>query len=372
MVRRAGAARALPLYAGLAVLLAGLTALAQAPPGGAAKDTPKAPPASGFDLKTQRVPIPTVDGVELDGTYYRGTRGRDTPCVLMIHRYATDRSKGEWGALAQALQAEGFAVLTFDLRGHGGSNTVSPQFWNFPVNQKGIRTVGSKKPTTISYTDFKPSYFPWLVNDVLAARRFLEIKNDAGEVNANSMIVIGAQDGAALGLLFTAEEFNRTYTVGFVPLQSNGTTHVAGDDIAAGIWLSLPLRPSLPGGPAPNFDINAWVRSHPQLRDRVPMAFIFGDQDQRAKNDAETAFRVLSAPSGGRLERNKLDATFPIKGTNLAGQALLGQPGLGVNRVIIDYVKKVMTDRRAVPWTKVDPEINKLTLVNLAPFGFRF
>jgi len=161
--------------------------------------------------------------------------------VLMIHRYGSDRSKGEWNALAQALQGQGFAVLTFDLRGHGGSTTVTQQFWNFPINARDVRPQGAKRPSTISFNDFRSSYFPWLVNDVIAARRFLEIKNDAGELNSNSIFVIGAQEGAALGLLFTAEEFTRSYTTGFVPLQSNGTTRIAGDDIAAGIWLSLSL-----------------------------------------------------------------------------------------------------------------------------------
>jgi hypothetical protein len=211
-----------------------------------------------------------------------------------------------------------------------------------------------------------------MVNDVIAARRFLELKNDAGELNTNSIFVLGAQEGAALGLLFTFEEFTRTYTLGFVPLQSNGTTHNAGDDLAGAIWLSLSLRPNLPGGPGPSLDINKWFRSYGQIRDKVPMAFVYGEQDQRARNDTDTVMRLLSASASGKVERHKLDTRIDIKGTNLAGTALLGQPGLGVNQKAIEFVKKVMAERKAVPWTKVDPEVNKLTLANLAVFGFRF
>jgi pimeloyl-ACP methyl ester carboxylesterase len=374
MARRSGAMRAWPLYVGLGVLVASLTGLAQVRPGAAPKETPKSQtPLTGMDPNRQRVPIPTADGVELDGTYYRANRtGRDTPCVLMIHRYGSDRSKGEWNALAQALQGQGFAVLTFDLRGHGGSTTVTQQFWNFPINARDVRTPGAKRPSTISFNDFRPSYFPWLVNDVIAARRFLEIKNDAGELNSNSIFVIGAQEGAALGLLFTAEEFTRSYTTGFVPLQSNGTTRIAGDDIAADIWLSLSLQPSLPGGMAPRLDVNAWLRAHPPIRERVPMAFIFGDQDQRAKNDADMVFRLLGTTGGrGGGERNRLDELVPIKGTNLAGAALLGQQGLGVNQRIIDYMRKVTAERKSIPWSKVDPDVNRLGLANLALLGFR-
>jgi hypothetical protein len=345
-----------PLVAGLVLLAVGVAGPAQTP-----KDAPK------LDPNRQRVPIPTADGVELDGTYYRGNRGRDTPCVLMITKYGTDRTKGDWGGLAEAFQAAGFAALTFDLRGHGGSTSVTPQFWNFPANAQNIRTLGTKKPTTINFNEFKPSYFPWMVNDVIAARRFLELKNDAGELNTNSIFVLGAQEGAALGLLFTFEEFNRSYTLGFVPLQSNGTTHNAGDDLAGAIWLSLSLRPNS----GTSFDINKWFRSHGQIRDKVPMAFVYGEQDQRAKNDADTVMRLLNTSTSGKVERHKLDTRYDIKGTNLAGTALLGQPGLGVSQKAVEFVKKVMAERRAVPWTKVDPEVNKLTLANLAVFGFR-
>jgi pimeloyl-ACP methyl ester carboxylesterase len=325
-----------------------------------------------MDQNRQLVPIPTADGVELVGTYYRGRSGRDTPSVLMIHRYGSDRTKGDWGALAESLQREGFAVLTFDLRGHGGSTSVNPQFWTFPANVQNIRTFGSKKPLTITFNEFKSGYFPWLVNDVIAARRFLELKNDAGELNANSMFVLGAQEGAALGLMFVAEEFNRTYTIGFVPLQSNGTSHIAGDDIAGGIWLSLALRPNLATGLAPNMDVSRWFRSHPQIRDKVPMAFVYGDQDRQAKLDADTVWNLLNARGAARTERHKLDTRIDIKGTNLAGTALLGQPGLGVNGKVIEFVKKVMAERKAVPWSKIDPEINKITLANLGLLGFRF
>jgi len=122
---------------------------------------------------------------------------------------------------------------------------------------------------------------------------------------------------------------------------------------------------------APRLDVNAWLRAHPQIRERVPMAFIFGDQDQQAKRDADAIFRMLGTTGGRGGERNKLDELIPIKGTNLAGSALLGQPGLGVSNRITTYMKRVMAERRSIPWSKVDPDVNRLTLANLALLGFR-
>src|SRR5438093_1057031 len=159
MVRRTAAAWTMAVGAGLTALTVGLTASAQAPPAA----TP--PAAVAPNANAQRVPITTADGVELDGTYFRSAKpGRDSPCVLMVHQYGGDRSKSDWITLAQTLSDNGFAVLTFDLRGHGGSTQLSnPQtFWNLQFNKGGIKG-GSIRKTSISSKDFKPSYFPFLV-----------------------------------------------------------------------------------------------------------------------------------------------------------------------------------------------------------------
>jgi pimeloyl-ACP methyl ester carboxylesterase len=313
-----------------------------------------------------------ADGVELDGTYFRSPKaGRDAPCVMLVHKYGSDRSKTDWIALAQALQDEGFAVLTFDLRGHGGSTQLSnPQtFWSLSFNRSGIRNSSPRK-TAISFNDFKPSYFPFIVNDLAAARRFLEQKNDSGELNVHSLMIIGVQEGAGLGFLFTAAEYARAYRIGVSALQSNGTPYNAGEDIAAGVWLSLSMRPGMPAG-GPNLDMIGWVRNYPGMRDKTPMCFIYGDKDTRARADAESVFRVLSGPMTGRPDKHKHDDLHPIKGTDLAGSALLGQPALMVNQYVVGYLKKVMAERRAVPWTEVKPEINTLQLVPVTQFKLR-
>jgi len=119
-----------------------------------------------------------------------------------------------------------------------------------------------------------------------------------------------------------------------------------------------------------NFDFNipAWIRSHPLMRDRTPMCFIYGEKDARSRNDTEAVWRALTGPMAGRPEKHKLDVKHEVRGTDLAGAALLGQPGLGVHTTIMNFLKKVMTDRRAIPWTAVQPETNNVGLVNLAPF----
>jgi hypothetical protein len=367
MARRTGAARLLSAAGGVLVVVA-ISGLAPASSG----VTPTAAAQTAGEKDRQQVPIQTVDGVELVGNYLRGNQGRDTPCVILVHRLGGDSTRSDWLGLARDLNQAGFAVLTFDLRGHGKSTTVDPaKFWSVAANRQLIRpergassAAALSKKTTIKFDEFQPRYLPMLVNDVLAARRFLEVKNDAGELNTSSIVVIGAQEGAALGLLFTASEFARQYRVGVVPLQSEGTRHIAGEDIAAGVWLSLPLTTSQ----GIRFNTENWIKAYPVIRDKVPMCFVYGERDRKSKDDADAVLRGLSV--SGR-EKHKLDTKIELKGTDLAGQALLGQSVLNVNAQIVAHVKKVMTERKAIPWTRVQTEVNVIHLVNLRPFGFQ-
>src|SRR5205085_5725332 len=128
---------------GLATVLGLVAALT-----GQAQPTPKEEMPKGQDPNKFQVPLTTADFVDLAGTYYRGNKGRDTPCVIIVHKFGSDRTKSGIDELARALNEQGFAVLTFDLRGHGGSVNVSPGFWLVPANRNGIlRNTGAKQTT---------------------------------------------------------------------------------------------------------------------------------------------------------------------------------------------------------------------------------
>lgn len=66
----------------------------------------------------QPVEVVTSDGITLAGTFYAPAEP-DSPGLVMLHM--VERQRGDWDTLARALQAKGYAVLTVDLRGHGGS-----------------------------------------------------------------------------------------------------------------------------------------------------------------------------------------------------------------------------------------------------------
>src|SRR5437879_4389623 len=75
----------------------------------------------GQGANHKKINFNTVDGVEIKGTFYPSA-GK-APAVLLLHALGEDSRKKNWVNLAEELQKNGFAVLTFDFRGHGESTT---------------------------------------------------------------------------------------------------------------------------------------------------------------------------------------------------------------------------------------------------------
>jgi alpha-beta hydrolase superfamily lysophospholipase len=323
-----------PLALGLGLAVAALSGSAAGVAG--AREEKKA------DFK--RVPFRTSDGVELQGTFYPGPTGKRDACVLLLHN--VDMRKGGsshqdgWDHLAEGLQKDGYAVLSFDFRGFGESKGVGKEFWDARKNPHNQMLKGARKqPDSIDQKDFPVNYYPLLTTDIAAAKAFLDRKNDAGEVNTSNLIVIGAGEGATLGALWMASEWKRhkaqpAAVFGQPPMMDAKSE---GEDQACAVWLGI--RPGLATRLLP---VRNWVvevgRDH-----RVPMAFVFGENDGPAKTLAEN---YLSAIKVKKADKN-LELTGPkkISDTKLAGSQLL-EKSLDTEKWIIkDYLDRVMEKR---------------------------
>jgi pimeloyl-ACP methyl ester carboxylesterase len=307
----------------------------------------------------ERVKFTTADQVELHGGFYPSMKGRKAPCVLLLHPLGGSEPSAAWGALARRLQAAGFAVLGFDFRGHGGSTAVGPGFWRVRSNQtlKSYRPV--RPEDTIHADDFATlASYLMMVNDIAAAKRFLDRKNDNGECNSADLVVLGAQTGATLGALWVAWEWQRRRLVSGVPFVPAYQGKAEGEDIACAIWLSL--RPSV-GGPRDwSLPVAAWL--YP-LRQKVPMCFFYGAEDRPAARFADYLYdKVLKGP--------QLPLTFqvPLKGTKLAGVELLGQKDLATEDLIFKYLDKVLEDRATTVWSERNADRIPLGLVPIERF----
>jgi len=295
-------------------------------------------------VKPEKVRFESFDHVELHGSFYPSQAGGTAPCVLILHAVGGNREQEGWDALAQKL-LEHYAVMIFDFRGHGDSTDVLPGatgFWADPNN----RVLGSNpNKKTISFKDFPKSYLPMLVNDIAAARHFLDLQSNAGRCNSSNIILLGEKDGAALGALWLTTEWQRRPPVRgpFGPIPAPANTVGEGKDVACGVWLSI--SPTLGSRRMPYVDL--FTKKSPEVKEKVPMYFIYGEKDTVAKD--------LSQLLNDQLKRGnknpkiaKLTGTRTIAKTNLSGRQLLKE-SLGTDKNISDYIEKVLDERGVNP-----------------------
>jgi pimeloyl-ACP methyl ester carboxylesterase len=226
------------------------------------------------EAKSERVLFSTVDHAQIAGTLYPGSKGKKGACILMLHELDKDRSAASWRRLAEALQADGHTVLTFDFRGHGESKHVSQDFWQSPVNRrlpeysKGAPTDGL--PETIAAESFPAAYLPWMIHDIAAARAFLDLRHEDpyGPVNSFNLTLFGVGRGAMLGSLWLATEGFRYEST----LDGKRPEIIGNRDIARAIWLDIQTQ-----WKGHSFPVAKWMllanRPHPDDR-VVPIDFI--------------------------------------------------------------------------------------------------
>ncbi len=303
--------------------------------------------APGFGAEFKRMPFSTADGVELEGTFYpSNVAGKKDYIVLLLHNF--DQKGGGshqdgWDHLAAELQNAGYSVFTFDFRGFGNSKNVNAEkFWRFGYNKVGIRGgYGLKPPETIDSKKFSPNYYPYLINDIIAAKAFLDRKNDSGEVNTSNLVIIGAGNGATLGAMWLWSQCRlRCDKASLIPFQVPTLDDPESRDIAGAVWLSL--GHPFPGGRG--MPLSSALREAGREY-KIPMAFVFGDKDNISNNYCR---RIVDEITG--LGSKKLDLKETgIKGfdTNLVGSKLLDE-NLPTEKWIIETYLNPFVEKRGV------------------------
>jgi dienelactone hydrolase len=308
---------------------------------------------------TKNVSFKTFDGVELSGVFYPESGKRKDAVVILLHDFdlkkGGDSQKDNWADLAADLQRNGYAVLSFDFRGFGESTRVNKDtFWKASIN--GLQNIRrtAKASEEISHKQFTPSYIPYLVNDIAAAKAYLDRQSDQKQCNTSSVILIGAGEGATLGAMWMANECRRRKDknppgTALVPTLGEPESN----DLAAGVWLSI--SPTL-GSPNRSVrgQLGNWIaetgRDH-----KIPMAFLHGANDSKGSVLATSLAKVIKPnPKGKELP---FTLSYSIPKTDLTGQLLLG-PTLDTRSWIVEkYLAQVMEARGSKEWVerKVEP-----------------
>lgn len=339
-------------------------------------------------IETESDQFETADGVKLQGIFYKAnpTKLKNNSCVLLLHPYkASVDAQKKLTDLALTLATEGFNVFQFSLRGHGKDPTdvVANEFWKFPHNRDNLTGANRNPPKqSIVLKDFRgdgKDYFPFLVNDVMAARVHLDRKNDNSLVNTSSVYLVGVGDAVNLGLFFATTEWYREAKKPNLPpafepkvidpRRTLQDSEVAGKDIAGAVWIS-PTKPvSMSDAAVKAFASKYAVR----LRDETPMLFINDDRDARGKAASKFFYNdvLVAAPKPGaklaRLEQTFHKELKPTGKTALVGVDLIGK-GTGLEEDVVKFLEKVQEERKNKPQIP-QRGYTKPLLVNPQAFG---
>jgi len=316
-------------------LLAGAV-LALLSPSGWTQDAPVA---------GEKVKFESTDGVELHGTFYAAAK-KNAPAVLVVHAIGDSSRRKEYTELAGALQKAGYSTLTFDLRGHGQSTSVdAKEFWsNKYLNARNVK--GAPKET-IEFADISKGYYSVFVNDIAAAKAFLDKRNDANECNSSSLTLIGANSGATLAAIWLNSEWYRHKLIppanGFGQAQPD-LKNPEGKNIVCGFWLSI--TPELGTRKVALSSLLALAAQ----QKKVPMIFVY---NQGNSADKSTALNLDKYIKGKDKKNYPLTDTFPVDagGMKLTGRELLKRIKTSE---IVGYLQRV-TEDKGNEWQEQEP-----------------
>ena len=147
--------------------------------------------------ESKNLTLETKDGVKLAITYYPSASKEQALPVVILHDQQDSRVA--YDVIARKLQqphgedGESFAVITVDLRGHGGST------------KQQLRNGTARE---LDAAKLKKSDFEAMVQyDMEAVRTFLVGKNDQGEINLNELSVIGIGLGASVATIWASQDW---------------------------------------------------------------------------------------------------------------------------------------------------------------------
>ena len=128
----------------------------------------------------EKVQFTTGDKVEIIEMFYR-PKAPEAPSLILVHGIRGDHTR--WESMATSLQSDGYAVLTFDMRGHGESL--------------------KQRDRQLDWMGFSDDEFRKIMFDVLAAFKFLTSQPG---IDPDRIGVLGSDIGANVALNAAAFE----------------------------------------------------------------------------------------------------------------------------------------------------------------------
>ncbi|WP_428306036.1 alpha/beta hydrolase [Lacipirellula sp.] len=266
------------------------------------------------------VTLPTKDGVQLRATYYASSAGQQAVPVVMLHDF--NETRAVFDPLARRLQnppvsenpaaprVASRAVLTVDLRGHGGSKIAQS-------------TSGAAQE--LESNRFQQQDFRAMVDlDMEAVRAFLVRENDAGKLNLNALGIVGSGMGANVAVIWAAKDWSAPP----LPVRKQG------QDVKALVLLS------------PHWNFNGLLLrdalKFPPIQRQLSVLIAYGAEDKAIAKDCQNMINIFSKyhpePAADRVEQLK-DFFVYAPETKLQGTKLLTSDAFGIGPKIVSFLE---------------------------------
>ena len=245
----------------------------------------------------QKVQMETTDHVIIEAYYFPPLRpDKNTPAVILLHDYGQKQSvfwptNDKDKDLAFVLQNKGYAVLTFDFRGHGRST-------NWVGKPGGAAQKGAPK---LDLSEFRtPAQLTKMLEDIEAGKRFLVRQNNRGEINVSKLGVVGCEMGASLGVLWSFRDWSFKPQPGF----SHGKQ---GEDVQAIVLVSPQYNFK---GLSINHELNG-------LQQIIPIQVVVGKKDTKAFGEADKMFQAAKRARPNESDTRLTELDVKIQGSKL-------------------------------------------------------
>jgi alpha-beta hydrolase superfamily lysophospholipase len=363
------------------VLLPNIAAAQSAPKdkAGTAKAKQAAPQGS------QRKELRTDDGVLLTAYYWAAKEpSDDTPVVVLVHDRG--RTQRDWFPLASQLQSDGFAVVSFDFRGHGLSKEVVPDVYKHPKDavelerQKAARERsgqrlapprGNSAKRTESRRTGKPTaskidqkeefrtgkeFALFAARDLERIKQFLIVENNGKRLNLKRMSIVAAGAGATVAG-YWAEEYEHVE-------RGTGLTRQGGDLLAMvfvspafqhdGLKMTTNLVKSAPNlavmvlSSAKGRDADESVRTARAFKIPVPV-------EGKSKSPAKEAEKAKTAKPTAKASPTN-PSTIHTVDSKLTGSELVSAEELKLDAKIRKFLITNVVEKSNLEWEQRDSD----------------
>lgn len=262
----------------------------------------------------------TRDGVQLVGTYYPSSIGKEAVPVMIIQDLDEDRKTLD--SLAVALQEQGCAVITLDVRGQGESNKLIKKLpGKNDVIEKPLGKVAPNKDNLRRMVEI----------DIETFKRFLNRQNNDGKLNVQKLCLVGV--GGSGCALATA----------YATLDCSWASQGQGADVRALALVSPRLKSGLASMPSPL----------PKTLSSLAVYIWYGEEDVRAAKEGEAIAKMFRLQRPGDEKKEVVERLlYEVKvKTRLQGLKLITSENSIVERHLKKFIELKLQKKDFPAWS---------------------